>query len=116
MPEPVLDRPGVNAVIGQLVAATMPQHVEVDRQREVGAPTDDLHQPVDGIGRERRSALAGEDVDAVGIFLAQRRQQAQLFPPDGVNGRTAILGPVDVQGSIPAELGVGLGRFRSNRG
>jgi hypothetical protein len=37
MAQPVLDRTGADAVIGQLLAATMPQHVEVHRQRQAGA-------------------------------------------------------------------------------
>ena len=34
MTEIVLNRPGVMAVVGQLVAAGMPQHVAVDQKRE----------------------------------------------------------------------------------
>ena len=31
---PILDRPGIDPVVGQLVAARVAQHVEVDRQRQ----------------------------------------------------------------------------------
>src|SRR5450631_1962621 len=33
VPQPVLDRPGVDAIVGKLVAARMPQHVKVCWQR-----------------------------------------------------------------------------------
>ena len=49
MPEPVLDRTGVSAGIGQGVAAAVPQHVEVCWQLELGPLADGLHKPVDGI-------------------------------------------------------------------
>ena len=66
MPEPVLDRPGVDAVIGELVAAGMPQHVEMHRKRNAGPLADDLDQPVDRVRRERRAALRGKDVPESG--------------------------------------------------
>jgi hypothetical protein len=51
--EPILDRPGIDPVVGQLVAARVAQRVEVDRQRQLGAVADVLDQPVDGVGGER---------------------------------------------------------------
>jgi hypothetical protein len=57
VPEPILNCPRVDAVVGQLVTAAMPQHVEVHRQRQAGTLADNLDQPVDGIRRERRAAL-----------------------------------------------------------
>ena len=56
MTEPVLDRAGVDAVVGQLVAATMPEHVEMHRKRDAGPLADELDQPLDRIRRERRAA------------------------------------------------------------
>jgi hypothetical protein len=42
--EPVLNRASVDCVIGELVAAAVPRHVEVHRQREAGALADDLDE------------------------------------------------------------------------
>jgi len=39
----------------------MAQHVEVDGKWNAGPLADDLDQPVDGVRRERRAALGGED-------------------------------------------------------
>ena len=55
--KPIFDRPGIDPVVGQLVAARVAQHVEVDRQRQLGAVAGVLDQPVDGVGGERRPAL-----------------------------------------------------------
>ena len=95
--EPILDRPGIDPVVGQLVAARVAQHVEVDRPRQLGAVADVLDQPVDGVGGERRPALGGEHVAVVGERLTQRRQHPQLIAPDRVNTGLAALGPPDMQ-------------------
>jgi hypothetical protein len=76
----------------------------VYRHRKPSALADRLQVSVDGIGRERRAALGGEDVAAVRILLAQRRQYAQLITADGMNAGLAILGPPNVKSSRPAEL------------
>ena len=47
--EPVLDGAGIDAVIGELVAARMPEHVEMDGQSKAGTLADDLDQAVDGV-------------------------------------------------------------------
>jgi len=105
--EPVLDRPGIGASVGQCVSSAMPQHVEMHRQGKAGPLADDLDEPVDGIGRERGAALGGEDVAAVRIFLAQRGQHAQLVAADGMDRRLAFLGAPYVQGSRSTELDLG---------
>ena len=51
----------------------MAQHVEVDGKWNAGPLADDLDQPVDGVRRERRAALGGEDIAAVGIFFRSAR-------------------------------------------
>src|SRR5258707_397643 len=104
MPEPVLDRAGVGAGIGQGVAAAVPQHVEVCWQLELGALADGLHKPVDGICRERRAALGCEDEAAVRVFLSKSRQHAQLVTADRMNARLAVLGPPDMQGGRSTKL------------
>jgi hypothetical protein len=96
--QPVLDRPGVDAIIGQLVAAAMPHHVKMYRQGQLGSLADRLHKPVDGIWCEWRAALGREDVASVREFLAKGSQHAQLVASDGMDGWLAILGPTNMQG------------------
>ena len=68
MPQPVLQRAGVVAVICELVAARMPQHVRMDMPvepwpRAQGAP--DLGEPVSG----ERSAALRDELEAIAIGL-----------------------------------------------
>jgi hypothetical protein len=49
-------------------------------------------------------ALSREDVSAIGIFLAKRRQYALLVDPDRVDRRLALLGPADMHRSRATEL------------
>jgi hypothetical protein len=69
MAEPVLDRPGVDPIVGQLVAAGLPQYVEMHWEWQACALADDLDLPIDGIRREGRAALSREDVAAMGYSL-----------------------------------------------
>jgi hypothetical protein len=66
--EVVLDRPGIVPVVGQLVAAAMPQHVAVDEEWEAGnLASAGNHALVAGHG-QRRQTLADEDVDGARTF------------------------------------------------
>src|SRR5262249_52805925 len=76
----------------------MPQHVEMHRERQACALTDNLDLPIDGIRREGRAALSREDVAAIGIFLAERRQHAQLV---ALQKYGAITGSGTWRDSIP---------------
>jgi hypothetical protein len=51
----------------------MPQHVEMHRQGKAGTLADDLDLAIDGIRRERRAALGGEDPCEVPSACAARR-------------------------------------------
>ena len=83
--EPVLCRPGIDAVVGELVPARMLQHVEMEGYRQAGTLADDLHQPVDGVRRERGAALAGEDVwwRCAGTFSSGRCSRLWDRAPSG---------------------------------
>ena len=52
--EIVLDGPRIVAVMGELVAAGVPQHVDVNREAELGPFANVLDLPIDGVRRERR--------------------------------------------------------------
>jgi len=60
--EVMLNGPRVLAVVRQLVAGGMAQHVGVDRERDAGVATGPPHDLADGIGRQRRFALTNEHV------------------------------------------------------
>ena len=79
MPEPVPDRPGLDAVIGELVAATIPQHVEVHRRRRAGALA---RSP--GWHAERRTAMS------TALWASRRSRHADGVPADRFNSRLQI--------------------------
>jgi hypothetical protein len=56
MPKPILDCPRVVAVIRQLVAAGVAQHVDVHRERKAGALADALDKTVHRVGVKGRRA------------------------------------------------------------
>ena len=61
VPEIGLQRTGIDAVIGELEAAGVPQHVRMHRETEIGGnpkPRDHLAKPR---GRERRPPLRREN-------------------------------------------------------
>jgi hypothetical protein len=62
MPEIVLDRPGIVTGIGQGIAASVPEHVGMNRKAELGLSAQALNVAVQGISRERRAVLADKDI------------------------------------------------------
>ena len=50
MSEVVLKRPGIMPIVGELVAAGMPEHVRVDREGHSGGLTKPLHEPMEADG------------------------------------------------------------------
>jgi hypothetical protein len=73
MAEPVLNSPRIVAVVGQLIAAGVAQHMDVDRERQPRTPTNALDKPIDGVCRKRAAAFGGENVGAVGLGLEVSR-------------------------------------------
>ena len=76
MTEIVLNCPRVVPVIGELVAAGMPQHVAVDRERETSSLAGTGNHPLIARNAQWRTPLGNKDVDARGFPLqpAQRSQ------------------------------------------
>jgi hypothetical protein len=74
--EIVLDGPRVVVVIGELVAAGVAQHVDVNREAELRPFADVLDLPIEGIRREWGAALTGEHKLGVRIerLLRTRRR------------------------------------------
>jgi len=71
MAQVMLDSPRILAVVGQLIAGSMAQHVGVDRELDTGlssCPADDLAHR---IGGERRLALADEHVGSIWVIPLQ---------------------------------------------
>jgi hypothetical protein len=57
VPHPGLDCPCVVAGVSEGVAASVPEHVGVDREGEISARADALNQPINGVPCEQASPL-----------------------------------------------------------
>ena len=62
----VLDGPGILAIVCQLVAARMPQHVAVHEEREAGGITCPRNHALITGHAQRREALGHENIGALG--------------------------------------------------
>ena len=107
--EIVLDGPRIVAVIGELVAAGVPQHVDVNREAELGPFANVLDLSIERIRRERRAALAREHKRGVRPLVgAEFAQCPQFIAADRMGCRLAILDAPDVQrGRLEIDLGPG---------
>ena len=75
MPEIVLDRSRVLAVVRKLVAAGVTQHVAVDREREARGFASPGDHPLIASHAQGRQALRHEDIDALaGVSRCSRRK------------------------------------------
>ena len=79
--EIVLDGPRIVAVVGELVAAGVPQHVDVNREAELGPFANVLDLPIERIWREWCAAFAGEHNLVCGPWSARSLQSARNSLP-----------------------------------
>src|SRR5215203_4994625 len=90
VPEIMLHGPRVLAVVGQLVAARMPQHVRVNRERKrCGLACAGQHLAKAG-RRHRRASLRGEHVPRWDGFALELAQGPQLPAPKRVDAGHAV--------------------------
>jgi hypothetical protein len=101
VPKPLLQRPGVMAVVGELVAARVPQHVRVDGEGELGRGADCRQELAEGRGRHGPAPLGGEDVDARWHLLAlQAPERLDFIAPDEMHAGAAVLAAGDVVAAL----------------
>src|SRR6516225_6280384 len=68
MPKPSLERPRVVAIVRELVAASVAQHVRMDRKGHSGTFAQARDQRVEAFGCHRRSALGHKYIRASGLL------------------------------------------------
>ena len=102
-----LQRPGIDALIGELEAACVPQHVRMNREAEIGGnpkPRDHLTKPR---GREGRPPFAGEDERRLRLLLAlETAQGPQLSAGQWMDRLGAAFEPPDMQAAMGEVDGV----------
>jgi hypothetical protein len=104
VPEPILDCPGIMPSVGQSIAASMPQHVAVNRKVEAGAHANALDQSIGGIRCERAVPLGGKDLARVRELPLELAERPNLVPSERVNARLTVLCPPDMERCRSAEL------------
>ena len=110
MPEIGLHSAGVVAIICQLVAAGVPQHVRMHRERQTAFRAAAVDQPPDTNRRHRCLEFAPEDVTTFGMLTAKAAQRPQPVADNRVHRGLAILHPVDVHvASVEIDLVPGQG-------
>ena len=70
VPEVVLQRPGVVAVVGELEPTGMAKHVRVDREWHLGGLADALDEAVETDGADWSAALGNEYVGILGVLAS----------------------------------------------
>jgi hypothetical protein len=68
VPEVGLDRPGIDALVGQLKTAGVPQHVRMDLHIEASGITGSLDRRLEAALRKWRPALTDEDEWRFGLL------------------------------------------------
>ena len=105
MAEVVLEAPGVVAVVRQLVAAGVAQHVRMHREGDAGRLADGRQHLADGGGGEGGAALGQEDVRRERGLAAELAQGPQLVAAHRVGAGDAVLAAADVErGGLQVEL------------
>src|SRR5262249_41607181 len=111
-----LQRPGIDALIGELEAACVPQHVRMNREAEIGGnpkPRDHLTKPR---GREGRPPFAGEDERRLRLLLAlETAQGPQLSAGQWMDRLGAAFEPPDMQAAMGEVDGVPAQRHQLGR-
>src|SRR5262249_42684024 len=96
-----LERSRVDAAIGEMKPASMPEHVRVHREIDLGRDAESGHQLAESGGRERRAPLRSEDKRRYRfLFASEPAQRTQFATAEGVNRRRAALGPIHMQPSV----------------
>src|SRR5215469_5919333 len=93
VPKEVLERAGIDAVIGELEAAGVPEHVGMSGERKSGqfpSPTDHFEEPGP---RHRPTAFGVEDEAALQVLPPQLAQCPDFLASEWVCAIDTVLGP-----------------------
>ena len=101
MPQVVLNRPGIVAVIGQLEAGRMAEHMGMDREAQLRLGPRTRDNLAKGRVRHGPFALRDEDIRRVRILPRQLAEGAEFDPIQGVRAWQPILPTTDVEQAVP---------------
>ena len=89
MAEITLNRSGVGAVVGHVVAGRVPEHMGVHLQRQPGLLAGPLDHPIEAVPGERGATFGNEHECRLRVLLPPQRPQ--LITTDRVPRRVAPL-------------------------
>jgi hypothetical protein len=95
--EVMLQRAGVVAVIGQLEAAGVPQHVWMDGKRHLGGLAEPYHEMMEAHRADWSATLGNEHMGFARVLTPQLAQRADLIATNRMDARRAVLGSADMQ-------------------
>jgi len=95
--EIMLKRPGIVSIVGELVAAGVPEHVRMDAEWHLGSLTEPLDEPVEA---DRPAALGNEHVGICGVLPPELPRGSHLIATDWMNAWLAVLHPANVQAAF----------------
>jgi hypothetical protein len=98
--EVVLQRPGIDALVGELESSCMPQHVRMDAEGHPGCLSQPGEHPAKRNSSHRGTPLAPEDISPRLLLSLETAQRAKLSAGQRVDGGHAVLQPMDVQAAV----------------
>jgi len=97
MPEVVLQSTGILSIIRQLIAASVTQHVRMNREGQWARLVDTRERLAKARRGHWRVPLGLEKVAPLGLVPSQPPQCSKLLPAERMNRRHPVLQPRDVQ-------------------
>ncbi len=89
--EVVLEGPRVPAIVGELEATGVPEHVRMHRELELGGDGQARKQLAEASGGHWRAALRHEDIATSTVFPLEGPQRPHLLPAKLVHAGDAVL-------------------------
>src|SRR5262249_11717936 len=96
-----LQAPSIDALVREVIAASMPQHGRVHREIKLDRHAEARNQLTESCSREGRSALRRENKRRLRILLPPKPAQCTQFTArQRMNTRRARLSPIHVQPTV----------------
>src|SRR5262245_42729638 len=97
VPEVVLQRPRVVAIVGELKPTSVAKHVWVDREWHLGGLADAPDEPVEADGTDWPAALGNEHISLSRVIAPELAKRPHLVPADWMYAGNPVLDAVNMQ-------------------
>jgi hypothetical protein len=96
----VLKSAGIVAVVGELVPASVPQHVRMNWKRHLGGLTEALDKPMEADWAHWSTALGNEHEGVGRMFATQLTERSHFITTDRVNARDPTFRAMNVHAAL----------------